>query len=185
MPVRVAAGSLNPAKRAAVERAAHAFFPDATVEAAGVPSGVPDQPWGDDETARGARERATRARAACDADYGVGVESGVAEGPGGRLYVVAWAAAVDRAGRAAYGASERFALPEPIAAALRAGSAGVELGPVIDALVGEPGLARREGAVSVLTGGRRDRTEMLFVACLHALAALLEVWREPSRPVAG
>jgi len=182
MSTRIAAGSLNPVKRAAVERAARAFFSDAIVEPADVSSGVPAQPWGDDETARGARERAVGARAAADADYGVGVESGVAEGPGGQLYAVSWAAAVDRAGHVGYGASERFPLPEAVAAALRVGS---ELGPVIDDVVGEPGLARRAGAVSVLTGGRRDRTEILRVACLHALAALLEVWRERGHPVVG
>ncbi|HET9015571.1 MAG TPA: inosine/xanthosine triphosphatase [Thermomicrobiaceae bacterium] len=181
MAARVALGSLNPAKRAAVERAVDSLLPGAAVAAVEVPSGVPAQPRGDEETARGARERADRARAALDADYGVGVESGVTAGPGGALYVVAWAAAVDRAGRVAYGGSERFPLPAPVAAALGTGS-GVELGAVIDDLVGEPGLARREGGISVLTGGRRERPAMLEIACLHALAALLEVWRERVAP---
>lgn len=172
--VRVAAGSTNPAKVAAVRRAAELYFADPVVEAVEAPSEVPAQPWGDDETARGALARARAARQALDADFGVGIESGVTEGPGGRLYVAAWAAAIDRAGRHAWGGSERFPLPEEVARQIRAGR---ELGPVIDELLGAPGLARERGAVSLLTAGRRDRTDILTLTALHSLAALLGVWR--------
>ncbi|MEO7963075.1 MAG: DUF84 family protein, partial [Gemmatimonadaceae bacterium] len=50
---------------------------DALVQHVAVPSGVPDQPWGDDETIRGARNRTVAARVALDADLGVGIEGGV------------------------------------------------------------------------------------------------------------
>lgn len=174
IPVRIAAGSTNPAKLAAVENAARSYFARSSVETVDVPSGVAAQPWGDRETAAGALRRAAQAQRLLDADYGVGIESGVADGPGRRLYVVAWAAAIDRRGAKAFGSSERFPLPEEIAGAVRDGA---ELGPVIDDLLDRPGLARREGAVSVLTGGRRDRTEILTIAVIHAFAALLGVWR--------
>lgn len=173
-PVTIAGGSVNPAKHAAVERAVAAYFLRATVEAVDVPSGVPAQPLGDEETARGALRRAAQARLTLDADLGLGIESGVVEGPGGKLYVVAWAAAIDRVGVRAFGGSERFPLPAEVAQRVRAGE---ELGPVIDDLLGSPGTARHAGAISLLTAGRRDRTDMLTIAALHALAALLEVWR--------
>ncbi|HET7037936.1 MAG TPA: inosine/xanthosine triphosphatase [Thermomicrobiaceae bacterium] len=171
---RLALGSTNPAKRAAVERVAAALFPACQLATVDVPSGVPAQPWSDEETARGALARAEAARAALDADYGVGIESGVAEGPGGRLYAVSWAAAVDRAGRTGLGASERFALPPELAVRLRAGA---ELGPLLDELTGARGLSRRQGAVGILTQGRRDRAAILEPAVLHAFVALLEPWR--------
>lgn len=175
-PIRLALGSTNPSKLAAVERAAARLFDEPwVVTTVDVPSGVPDQPWGDAETARGALERATAARAALDADIGLGIESGVVDGPGGHLYVTAWAAAVDRMGRAAFGGSERFALPDAVVAELRRGA---ELGPLIDAHLGQPGLARRHGAISLLTGGRRDRPGMLTLPTLHALAALRGIGRE-------
>ncbi|MDI3340739.1 MAG: inosine/xanthosine triphosphatase [Sphaerobacter sp.] len=173
-PLVIASGSVNPAKHAAVERAAAAYFLRATVEAVDVPSGVPAQPWGDEETARGALRRAAQARLTLDADLGLGIESGVVEGPGGNLYVVAWAAAIDRDDAHAFGGSERFPLPAEVADRVRAGA---ELGPVIDAVAGIPGTARRGGAISLLTAGRRDRTDMLTIAVIHALAALLQVWR--------
>ena len=172
-PFRIALGSTNPTKVWAVEIAAGSFIERVVVEGVDVPSGVPVQPWGDDETARGALNRAERARAARDADFGVGIEAGVARGPFERLYVVHWALAVDRNGMFGCGGGERFALPAEIATALRRGD---ELGPLLDRLVGVPGLARREGTVSLLTSGRRNRTEILVVAVLHAFAALLRPW---------
>jgi inosine/xanthosine triphosphatase len=171
---RIAVGSTNPTKLRAVERAAANFFEQPLTAAVNVPSGIPAQPWGDEQTAQGALHRAERARAALEADYGVGIESGLAAGPFERIYVVTWAVAVDGRGVIGSGGGERFPLPSEIASALRGGG---ELGPLLDELVGVPGLARREGAVSLITGGRRDRTEILVVAVLHALASLLEPWQ--------
>ena len=177
--IRIALGSANPAKRAALERVAANHFPvdDVRIETVAVASDVPDQPWGDAETARGALTRATRARAAGGADYGVGIESGVAEGPASRLYAVSWAALVDAAGRAGLGGSERFALPAPIAARLRQGA---ELGPLLVELTGDPAAPHR-GVVSLLTGGRRTRRDILEPAVLHAFAALLNDGEDVAR----
>lgn len=172
-PVRIVVGSTNPSKLRAVEIAAASFFDRVVVEGVNVPSGVPGQPWGDDETAQGALHRAERARTARDADIGVGIESGVAEGPFGQLYVISWSVAVDRHGASGFGGSERFPLPAEVTVALHRGD---ELGPHLDHLVGIPGPARREGAVSLITGGRRNRTEIMVVAVLHAFAALVRPW---------
>lgn len=172
-PVRIAAGSTNPAKLRAVEIAAGSFLEQVAVEGVDVPSGVPDQPWGDEETAKGALNRAARARAARDADFGVGIESGVARGPFERLYVVSWAVVVGRHGASGSGGSERFPLPAEIIAGLQSGG---ELGPLLDGLDSFSGIDWREGAVSITTHGRRNRTEILSVAVLHAFSALFRPW---------
>ena len=60
-PLRVAVGSKNPVKLAAVRQAFFRAFPDRPLVCVGhdVPSGVSDQPWGHDETEMGARQRAS------------------------------------------------------------------------------------------------------------------------------
>lgn len=171
---RIAAGTTNPAKLVAIERAARDVLGNIVLEEVDVDSRVPDQPWGDEETALGAFNRASSALSESAADFGIGVESGLAHGPDRRVFVVSWAAAVDSAGNVGYGASERFPVPQSLEAAL---TDGAELGPLIDEILGRPGLARRKGVVSVITQGRRDRTEILSIAVLHAVIALLEPWQ--------
>ncbi|WP_336034761.1 inosine/xanthosine triphosphatase [Halobacterium yunchengense] len=162
--MRVAVGSGNPVKRDAVAAA----LPDATVEPVPVESGVPEQPWGDDETVEGARNRAERALAAGAYDLGVGLEGGVAPGPTG-LFLVMWAAATD-GDRWEVGAGPRMRLPDRVADRLRDGA---ELGPVMDDLLDTSGVAENRGAAGVLTGGVTDRTEALRTAVAGALGPFL------------
>ncbi|HVB65521.1 MAG TPA: inosine/xanthosine triphosphatase [Nitrolancea sp.] len=174
-PARIAVGTTNPAKLDGVARAARDIFGTVQIEAISIDLDVPVQPWGDDETARGALARAQAAMAATDAAYGVGIESGLVEGPGGRIYVIAWAAVVDRAGGRGFGGSERFALPAEFEAELWHGA---ELGPLLDARFGKVNLAQHQGAVGLFSDGRRERAGVLALAVLHAFLALLEPWRK-------
>jgi inosine/xanthosine triphosphatase len=174
--IEIAVGSSNPTKVGAVEVAAERFLPNVTVLPAEVGSGVPDQPWGDDETFRGAAERAQRALQLMGSEMGIGIESGVSEGPGDRLYAVSWVVATDQHGRIGVGASERFALPDDISARLR--SSNNELGSLIDEMLpNTAGRARLVGAVNVISGSRRDRMDLLTNAVILALADLIEPWR--------
>ena len=83
----VAVGSRNPVKVQAVQRAFGQAFANAQIDVEGydVPSNVPDQPWGEQETRAGALQRAIGAHAAfCAArgappDYAVGLEGGAIE----------------------------------------------------------------------------------------------------------
>jgi inosine/xanthosine triphosphatase len=174
--IEIAVGSTNPSKIGAVEIAAERYLPNVNVVPVEVDSGVPDQPWGDEQSAAGAEQRARAAIQALGSEIGVGLESGVVEGPSGRLFAVSWAAAVDQSGRVGLGASERFALPPEVAFRLRQGDD--ELGAVVDELLpNTAGRARLVGAVNVITGSRRDRIDLLTIAVIHALADLIEPWR--------
>lgn len=160
--MRVGVGSRNPVKLAATERAFAALGIEAAVEAVTVDSGVDDQPMGDDESIRGATNRAERALDGYD--LGVGLEGGVADGPDG-WYLIMWAAATD--GEATHlGCGPRLRLPDRIAERVRDGE---ELGPVMDDVIGETGVKHDQGAAGVLTDGIIDRETALLTAVAGAL----------------
>lgn len=171
----LAAGTTNPAKVTAITRVARDLRGWTQIIPVDVDLAIPAQPWGDDETAHGALARAEGALAQTDADYGVGLESGLVDGPGARIYVISWAAVVDQAGKRGFGSGERFALPTELNAALRSGA---ELGPLLDAHFGTANLGQHRGAVSLFSAGRRERADILSLALLHAFLALLEPWRD-------
>ena len=139
----------------------------ATVEAVAVDSGVSEQPSGHPETVAGAENRARNVLAADRGfDLGVGIEGGVAEFDGtDGLYLVMWAAVTD-GDRMERGAGPSIRLPDRIADRVRSGE---ELGPVMDDELDEEGVARRQGAAGVLTGGHVDRTAALRAAVAGAL----------------
>lgn len=172
--LRVALGSLNRAKREAVVRALAAFEVRGEIECVDVPSGVRAQPLSDDETRRGAIERAQRARNETGADLGIGLEGGVEETPHGML-LVNWAAVAHGEGEIAVGGGLRITLPDEVAEGVRQGR---ELGDVMDAWVGQTGIRHGDGAIGVLTGGRITRSDMFRDALICALAA---VFREHER----
>ncbi|WP_255150652.1 inosine/xanthosine triphosphatase [Halorarius halobius] len=158
--MEIAVGSGNPVKREAVAAA----LPDARVEAVAVDSGVPEQPFGIGETLTGAENRARRALDGHD--LAVGIEGGVAHLDAGEgLWLVMWAAATDgeRWGR---GGGPTIRLPERIATRVEAGE---ELGPVMDDVLGEDGVARNQGAAGALTGGVTDRATALRDAVAGAV----------------
>lgn len=79
--VRIAVGTKNPCKISAVRDGFASIFPPSThqltIVPTNVPSGVPDQPFGDAETKMGAMNRARAAYASGDFDFGVGLEGGI------------------------------------------------------------------------------------------------------------
>ena len=107
---RVAVGSTNPVKLGAVRAVLQHFAPSIRVEGIAVASGVPDQPLGDAQTIEGATNRAHAARAALDADLGVGIEGGVVETAAG-MRTCAWAVVATRDGAAHVGGSLSMPLP--------------------------------------------------------------------------
>ncbi|MDS0298111.1 inosine/xanthosine triphosphatase [Halogeometricum sp. S1BR25-6] len=164
--MHVAVGSSNPVKRDATVR----VFPEATVAAEPVPSGVGEQPTGHAETRTGAENRAEACLDAGTYDLGVGIEGGVARFEGREdLFLVMWAAVTDgdRWGR---GAGPSLRLPDEISERV---AAGEELGPVMDDVLGTNDVAKKQGAAGAFTGGKLSRTDALESAVVAAAAPFL------------
>lgn len=168
---RIAVGSMNPVKVGAARAVASRLDPGAEVAGVAVGSGVPDQPWGDDETIRGARARALAAREALDADIGIGLEGGVVAAADGAVRTCAWAVAVSRDGREGVGGSLAMQLPARVAALVRD---GMELGHAMDAVTGTHNVKQGLGAVGILTRGLVTRQQAYETLVAYALAPLID-----------
>jgi inosine/xanthosine triphosphatase len=166
----VAVGSTNPVKCGAVRAVLASLAPDVRIEGVSVASTVRDQPFGDDETIRGAVARAKAAREVLGAELGIGIEGGVVEEEDGSMRTCAWAAIVDARGRSGVGGSLAMPLPAAVAAMVRN---GVELGHAMDRFIGEHDTKRGKGAVGILTAGLVDRQRAYEVLVQYALAPFL------------
>lgn len=164
----VAVGSSNPAKVAAVRSAVALILPDETVAVCGydIPSGVRDQPMSHDEAITGARNRATGARAAQDAEYGVGIESGL-EQIAGMWFTSGWVAIVDRHGNTSLVCSMLRQVP---AAMIDLVQQGMELGHATDKVFGTVDSKRSTGLIGVLTGDILTRESVFRDATIAAFA---------------
>ncbi len=149
--LRIGVGSLNPVKINAVK----AHFQH-EVEGVSVPSGVSEQPWGDEETLSGAKQRAEAAMKKAQANIGIGLEGGV-QLVAGRLYVCNWGALVDHEGVEIVAGGARFPLPEEMRKNLEEGG---ELGPLISEYAGRLEVNKKEGAIGIFTDGAVTRTDM-------------------------
>ncbi len=166
-------------KIAAVRAIVQRHWPEADVQGISVPSGVPDQPWGDDETIRGAGNRARAALRETGASLAVGLEGGCVRSEDGSTRTCAWAVAVDATGRESVGGSLSMPLPAAVTAAL---NAGAELGHAIDAVAGTVNVKHGQGAVGILTAGLVDRQGAYEVLVAYALSPWLapEFWADHS-----
>ncbi len=168
---RVVVGSTNPVKIGAARAVLQRLAPEVDVVGHAVPSGVPDQPWGDEETIRGALARARGACALEGAELGIGIEGGVVANDDGSLRTCAWAAVVARDGRKGVGGSLAMPLPTRVAQLVRD---GMELGQAMDRVTGAHDVKRGAGAVGILTAGLVSRREAYEVLVAYALAPLLD-----------
>ena len=150
----IAIGSTNPAKTTAARTICERAFPGCTVAGVEVPSGVPEQPIGPQETSTGARNRALAALAAVPgARMGMGLEGGV--DPDGSL--INCVAVVEAGGRENLTWGVRFPLPPAVVARVLRGE---ELGPVMDQVSGRTESKKHLGAVGILSNGLFTRAEM-------------------------
>ncbi len=185
----VALGSDNPAKRRGVEAALARALPGraATLLCFDVPSGVPDQPWGDAETLRGAENRALAALRRIDASedgvatagtVGIGIEGGLVRSDG-VVWSFSWAVALDRSGDRGAARSASFALPARVTELL---DSGLELGDAVDRAFGVQGSKRAGGAVGLLTAGALDRSGLYAQVVVLALMPVLrrDLYRDPA-----
>jgi inosine/xanthosine triphosphatase len=172
--MRVAVGSENPVKVAAVEEVFSKVYGSVEVIPIDVNSGVSPQPLGFD-TIRGAENRARKALKATEADYGVGIEGGLLE-LAGKWYNLGFIAIVDREGFMGTGTSGWFELPSSFVERLRGGE---ELAEVVDSFFGAEGVGRMEGAVGLLTGNRVTRKDLYVHGLYMAMIPLLnkKIWK--------
>lgn len=144
-------GSSNPVKVGAVIESFKQYYPESEVVSKKVSSGIAEQPLSEEETVRGATNRALSALEY--GDFGVGIEGGVTE-IGDVLFECAWCVVVDKNGRKGIGGGLYFELPKKIADKIKAGG---ELGPIMNELTGEDNVKEKSGAIGIFTKGKLDR----------------------------
>ncbi len=163
----ICVGSRNPAKVSAVKQVVIGFrWTETVVEPYDVPSGVRPQPLDDEETIKGAINRAQSALKVGRGDIGIGLEGGIHETPYG-MFVCNWGAAVNNQGLIGIGGGARMILPETVAERIRAGE---ELGTIMDDIVQRVDVKKKEGAIGIFTDGfiTRDKMFSEVVACALA-----------------
>ncbi|MEM9335200.1 MAG: inosine/xanthosine triphosphatase [Pseudomonadota bacterium] len=166
--MKVVVSSANPVKLAATRRAFEATFPavEITIESCAVDSGVADQPMHDEETRRGALNRARAARAAVPgADFWVGLEGGL-ERIDDTLMASAWMAVLGQEERP--GLSRTVGLPIPPAVQSLVDE-GMELGDANDRVFSTLNSKQGGGAFGLLTEGRITRESVYADTLMVAL----------------
>ena len=167
--MKIAVGSQNPVKIAAVCSTVQHIWPQAQVEGISVPSGVSEMPMSEAEMITGARNRAMAAREQLAADLGIGLEGGLHEEPFGWT-LQGWVAVVDGNGRCSLGGGTRLPLPHNI---VRRVLAGEELGPVMDDLLGQENVKQKGGTIGALTAGLVMRQDAFAHSVAYALAPFI------------
>ncbi|EDQ90280.1 uncharacterized protein MONBRDRAFT_16334 [Monosiga brevicollis MX1] len=180
-PIHVVVGSTNPVKAAAVKAAFTTMFPDDTIEVSTVnaPSGVADQPMGDDETLTGARNRTRNAlELAPGADYYCGLEGGCGycetspapgqtAAPKRTLTCFAWMAVLEaKTGIEGKAKTGTFELPARVQQLVEG---GMELGHANDEVFKTKKSKQGGGAVGLLTSMAVTRTTYYEQALMLAL----------------
>lgn len=168
MPLNVIVASANPVKLSAASQGFALVFPKDvfTFSGKGVPSGIPDQPIGSDQTLEGALNRISGLKSLeKDADYYVGIEGGIRK-KGQDWFAFAWIAVESNDGRLGKAQTGQFMLPPPVVKLL---DKGYELGDADDIVFGTSNSKQKSGAVGILTDNKIDRTQYYMHAMILAL----------------
>lgn len=149
---KVAVGTTNKAKIGAVQAA----LPSISIVPRSVPSDVSAQPFSDEETLQGAKNRAYHVlQEVADANVGIGLEGGVQETATG-LFLCNWGALTD--GQYTYIAGgARILLPSEFREPLQNGH---ELADLVDHYATRRDVRNQEGAMGILTEGWLNRRDV-------------------------
>lgn len=180
--MKVAVGSTNPVKIQAVKEVFNeAFGKEVEIVSVKADTEVSNQPFKED-IIKGSVNRAKKALKFTDADFGVGIESGVMKF-GEKWYNLGFITIVDKKGNLGTGTSGWFECPSGI---MRELANGKELGQVISEMTGRVDVQRREGAIGIFTKGKVTRKELYKHGIFMALAKFLspEIFRirNPKHP---
>ena len=161
----VAVASLNEAKINAVREAlSHLSTQVFGIECS---SGVSPQPMNEEETMKGAMNRARIASQ--QADYGVGIESGLSM-INGRTFESGWVCVVTKEGQVGLASSNRYEIRKPV---LELIEQGLELSEAIEQLTGLSDIKTQKGMSGVITNGIINRSDSYRDAVLLAFAPFL------------
>lgn len=165
---RVVIGSTNTVKLETTQEAFTLVFPHEPFVY--IPyvakSGVPDQPFGTEETRLGATNRAEACRAYdAEADYCVGLEGGLEE-IDDELWAFAWMCVIDQNGNYGYGKAGSFLIPPQVATLIREGD---ELSVAATKVFTDVSVERSGSVVGVLTDGVITRKDYYCEAMIFAL----------------
>lgn len=165
---RVVVASENPVKIDTSGIGFTKMFPKELFEFTGmsVESGVSDQPMSDEETLKGAVNRAENAsRINPDADYWVGIEGGLEE-VRDEMETFAWIVIKGKNGKIGKGKTGSFFLPQKVTKLVKQGK---ELGEADDIVFGMKNSKQANGAVGILTKDVLTRTSFYEPAVILAL----------------
>lgn len=167
--MKIIIGSKNPAKVLAV-KLGFSHYNHAIFNAIDVPTGVNNQPFSDEETIKGAINRAFNAMQSGEGDLGIGLEGGIVQTEYG-LFLCNWGALVVRdLPHPIIGGGARIPLPTEICEQLLEGK---ELGPVMESYTKNNNVRTQEGAIGIFTNGQIVRSDM-FLHVVKLLVGQLE-----------
>lgn len=152
--MKIIIGSKNPAKIKAVQAVFQNYQAEFT--SLNVSSGVREQPFSDEETIKGAINRAYATLKEAGGEIGIGLEGGVQKTEYG-LFLCNWGALAEEGKPPIVAGGARIPLPEAVAVRLLAGE---ELGPVMDDFMNKEDIRKKEGAVGIFTNSQVSRSEM-------------------------
>lgn len=178
----VVVASHNPAKMRAVQDAFALQFPGESVgyTATEADSGVSDQPCSDEETRKGAENRARHTRKTHpDKDFWVGLEGGI-ETIGDQLMAFAWMAVLDKEGQLSTVRTVSLPLPPAVRELI---DQGMELGDANDQVFSTENSKHEGGAFGLLTDGLYTREGVYTQALVLALLPFTHRLYRASGPV--
>ncbi|HLO43457.1 MAG TPA: inosine/xanthosine triphosphatase [Leadbetterella sp.] len=170
---RVIVASKNPVKINAAQIGFESMFETErfVFEGANVGSDVSNQPMGDDETFRGAYNRATKAREEfSNADYWIGIEGGNISHNQNEMEAMAWIVVLDKS-RMGKARTAGFFLPQKVIDLV---NQGYELGHADEIVFGINNTKQKMGTTGLLTDNVIDRTQYYVQAVILALIPFLK-----------
>lgn len=169
--MKIAIGSKNPHKIAAVRQAFAAIWPAEELEmvATSVPSGVSDQPLATEETIRGAINRAKTVKVTLRPDYAVGIESGLNK-IDDKWFVDGWVAVIDQNGRIGLGGSPAMEATPQVMKLIKSGH---EISSACKMVFGGDDSAQTNGYFGLMTNDLFKATDGYCDAIIMALARFM------------
>lgn len=169
--MKVAVGSTNPVKINAVRQAFQKVWPEKKWEVVGVEvrSGVSNQPMSDEESIKGAKNRAKAAIKKTNAEFGIGLEGGLHK-TNGLWFDTGWVVVIDKKGTLGIGTSIRMQSPPVM---MKYVKKGMELGEIDDMLFGVKNTKHKQGHFGLMSKGVLLREEAYQHGVISALTRFL------------